>query len=175
MTTIDALRAPAPGWTLLPDFAELAATHSFVSGDPSGQRLRVALFLRDDDGALVGRAWFGPHAEGPPGHVHGGAMAALLDEAMGLSCWVAGHRVLAKELTVAFRRPLPLNTTITLHCHVGGGDARTLSTTGRLLLPSGEACAEAKGTFAALPAEKLARLFSRRASTTATPVEPTES
>ncbi len=162
MTTIDALRAPLPGWTPLPDFSELAATHSFVSGDPSGERLRVALFRRDDDGAVVGRAWFGPQAEGPPGHAHGGAMAALLDEAMGLCCWVAGHRVLAKELTVGFRRPLPLRTVVTLECAVVGIDGRAVATTGRLLLPAGDVVAEGRGTFATLPAERLARLFARR-------------
>jgi len=162
VTTIDALRAPAPGWTALPDFSELAATHSFVSGDPGGDRLRVALFRRDDDGAVVGRAWFGPHAEGPPGYVHGGAMAALLDEAMGLCCWVAGHRVLAKELTVGFRRPLPLLTTVTLECPITAVDGRAVTTSGRLLLPGGEVAAEARGTFATLPAERLARLFARR-------------
>ncbi len=163
MTTIDELRVPAPGWTPLPPLGELAATHSFVSGDPAGERLRVALFRRDDDGAVVGRAWFGPHAEGPPGHAHGGAMAALLDEAMGLCCWVAGHRVLAKALTVGFRRPLPLQTVVTIECTIVTAADRTLSTTGRLLLPSGDIAAAAEGTFAVLPAEKLARLFARRA------------
>jgi acyl-coenzyme A thioesterase PaaI-like protein len=162
MTTIDDLRAPAPGWTPLPDLAELSATHSFVSGDPAGERIRVALFRRPADDALVGRAWFGPHAEGPPGHAHGGAMAALLDESMGLACWVAGHRVLAKELTVAFRRPLPLQTVVTIECHITNAVDRTVSTTGRLLLPGGAACAEATGTFAVLPPEKLARLFTHR-------------
>ena len=163
MTTIEALRVPAPGWTPLPDLGELAATHSFVSGDPAGERLRVALFRRGDDGAVVGRAWFGPLAEGPPGHAHGGAMGALLDEAMGLACWVAGHRVLAKELTVGFRRPLPLGTTVTIECAIVDAADRAISTTGRLRLPTGDVCAEAKGTFAVLPDEKLARLFSRRA------------
>lgn len=163
MTTIDVLRAPTPGWTPLPDFAELAATRSFVSGDPGGDRLRVALFRRDDDGAVVGRAWFGSLAEGPPGHVHGGAMAALLDETMGLCCWVEGHRVLAKDLSVAFRRPLPLDSVVTFECRIAAVDGRIVSTVGRLLLPSLDVVADGRGTFATLPAEKLARLFARRA------------
>jgi uncharacterized protein (TIGR00369 family) len=171
MTTIDALRVPAPGWTPLPDLGDLVGTHSFASGEPEGLRLRVALFRRDDDGAVVGRTWFGPHAEGPPGHAHGGAMAALLDEAMGVACWAAGHRVLAKELNVAFRRPLPLLSVATLECAVVVVDDRTLSTTGRLFLPSGDVCAEARGTFAALPAERLARLFAKRAQKTTEPTE----
>lgn len=162
MSTIDDLRAPLPGATSLPELAELASTMSFVSGDPTGERLRVALFRRDDDGAVVGRAWFGPQAEGPPGHVHGGAMAALLDESMGLCCWVAGHRVLARELTVAFRRPLRLCTVVTLECRIVAVDGRTVSTTGQLRGPAGDVFAEGKGLFSMLPAERLARLFARR-------------
>jgi uncharacterized protein (TIGR00369 family) len=162
VTSLDELQAPEPGWTPLPRLQELSGTRSFVSGDPGGERLRVAWFSRDD-GALVGRAWFGPLAEGPPGHVHGGAMAALLDEAMGLCCWVQGHRVLAREITVGFRRPLPLGSVVLVTCRVVEHRGHRLSTTGTIALssePDGTV-AQGTGSFSELPVDRLARIFSR--------------
>lgn len=46
--------------------------------------------------------------------VHGGALAAFLDVAMGfLIWWAPGTRHVATgELTVRYRRPIPLNTTV---------------------------------------------------------------
>ena len=40
---------------------------------------------------------------GPPGHVHGGAMAAALDEAMGAVCWMNGHPVVAATISREIR------------------------------------------------------------------------
>jgi hypothetical protein len=166
MATIVELQAPLPGLTPLPRLVELSGTRSFVSGDPDGERLRVAWFRRDDDGALVGRAWCGPLAEGPPAHVHGGAMAALLDEAMGLCCWVHGHRVLARGIEVAFRRPLALGSVVWLVGRIVGHDGRRLTTSGTLSSEGdgGVVFAEATGSFSELPAERFARLFERGGS-----------
>ena len=79
------------GWTPIDPLGSVGTGRSFVSGEPDGDRLRVCYYRRDRDGALVGKIWFGPGAEGPPGHAHGGSMAAVLDEAMGAGAWLAGH------------------------------------------------------------------------------------
>ncbi|HKZ44510.1 MAG TPA: PaaI family thioesterase [Anaerolineales bacterium] len=47
--------------------------------------------------------------QGPPGYAHGGASAALLDEAMGTSVWVAGKQAVAVNLQVNYLKPLPLH------------------------------------------------------------------
>ena len=44
----------------------------------------------------------GPPIEGPPGHAHGGSMAAVLDEAMGAAAWMEGHLVVAVRLATSF-------------------------------------------------------------------------
>ena len=58
-------------------------SHSFLVANPSGESVRIAYFRGPAAGALYAKAWFGRETQGPPGHVHGGAMAAVLDEAMG--------------------------------------------------------------------------------------------
>ena len=72
------------GWKPFVPLALEGGQRSFVSGKPQSGLLRVHYFERQGDDAIVGRAWFGPGAAGPPGHAHGGSIAAVLDEAMGV-------------------------------------------------------------------------------------------
>ncbi len=81
----------------------------FVSGDDSGERFQIRYYKDGgDERTLRGKVWFGPGAEGPPLHAHGGAMAAVLDEACGMSCWIRGIPVIAKTLATSFHTMLPL-------------------------------------------------------------------
>lgn len=153
-----ALDAPHDGWTLTPPRRESSLRNSFVSGDAEGQRLRVSYFVRDVDSAVVGRAWFGPLAEGPPGHAHGGSMAALLDEAMGAAAWLKGHRVLAAKITIEFKRPLPLGSVVEFTAWVERVEGRRVFTRAELSLPGtegGTVCAQGEGLFIAVDLSKL--------------------
>jgi acyl-coenzyme A thioesterase PaaI-like protein len=47
--------------------------------------------------------------EGPKAHSHGGFLATILDETMGSACWYNGLPVLAANLTVRYRRSVPLD------------------------------------------------------------------
>lgn len=144
-----------PGWTALDPLLSVGAGRSFVSGEPAGDRLRVAYFRRDSDGALVGRVWFGPGAEGPPGHAHGGSMAAVLDEAMGAGAWMGGHAVVAVKLTTQFHRMLPIGTDAVLEAWVERVDGRKVTTRGRLCSAGGVQFASAEGLFIVLSAERF--------------------
>lgn len=155
-----ALFEQSPGWSSIDDDAIHAITkNSFVSGDASSSRIRAAYFFRDVDHAVVGRAWFGPGAEGPPRHAHGGSMAALLDEVMGFACWLKGHRVLAKKIEISFLRSLPLGTVVGFEGAIVGVDGRAVTSAGKLVLPSGEVCAEGRGVFVEVSAERLSRML----------------
>jgi acyl-coenzyme A thioesterase PaaI-like protein len=134
---------------------------SWVLGAPGDQRLRVAYFRRDLDGALIGRVWFGPWTEGPPGHAHGGAMAAVLDDAIGKVGWLSGHRVVAASLTVQFRRLLPLGTDAELEAHVDRIEGRKVFTKGRLSDKSGQVFAEAEALFIEITGKTVEQLGKR--------------
>jgi hypothetical protein len=88
-----------PGWEPFDAPALVGGSLRFVSGDRTGARFRMRYF-RDDAGHLVARVWFGPETEGPPDHAHGGSIAAVLDEVLGL----AYNRPLALEVTEAGER-----------------------------------------------------------------------
>jgi acyl-coenzyme A thioesterase PaaI-like protein len=127
---------------------------SFVSGDPEGETLRVAYFRRTSDDRLVGRAWFGPRSSGPPGHAHGGSMAAVLDEAMGAAAWRAGHISVAASLQTEFRSMLPLGTDALLEAWVERHEGRKVFTRGLLRGDDGRLFAEATALFIRLDAER---------------------
>lgn len=144
--------SPPAGWDRLDD----VPSRSFVSGDPEGPRLRVRYYHRGSD--LLAKAWFGAEAEGPPGHAHGGAMAAVLDEAMGFAAWLAGHPVVAARLTTDFRRMLPLGTVCTVETTVEVAEGRKVHVRGRLLGADGTLHAEGDALFVHLGLDALASL-----------------
>jgi len=151
------------GWEPLHEYNSRTA-ESFVSGDSGGRRLRIRYFRRLSDDALMARVWFGPGTQGPPGHAHGGATAALLDEAMGFCCWMAGHRVVAAHIEIDFRRMVPVGTVATLEAAVEDVDGRKVLPRARLLLPDGTVAAESTGIFLELAAEQLELLAGNAAA-----------
>ncbi|MCA9525979.1 MAG: PaaI family thioesterase [Myxococcales bacterium] len=140
-----------PGWipTTLPHLL-VGDPAAQLLGQPVGQAPVSVRWFKDEAGALVGKAWFGPRAEGPPGHAHGGSMAAVLDEAMGGAAWIAGHPVLAGEISVRFERSLPLLRSCRVSAAVGAVEGRKVRTSGRLVGPDGTVHATATGTFLTL-------------------------
>ncbi len=114
----------------------------FVSGDPKGQRFRVSYF-KNPQGNLVARAWFGPETEGPPGHSHGGAMAALLDEVLGLAAWASGHPVVVGKLNIHFSQLLPLETVMQVDSEVLSAEGRKIKVKGKIVDADGTIYASA--------------------------------
>jgi len=103
----------------------------FVSGDPGGNRFRVR-YYRDKEQRLQARIWFGPETEGPPGHAHGGSMAAVLDEVLGLAAWAAGHSIVVGNLNVSFRNLLPLQKVVTVESRIVSAEGRKVVVHGRI-------------------------------------------
>ncbi|MGW8312008.1 MAG: PaaI family thioesterase [Desulfuromonadales bacterium] len=119
-----------PGWKSFDAPALVGETLRFVSGDQTGNRFRMRYF-RDQDRNLVSRVWFGPVTEGPPGHAHGGSIAAVLDEVLGLAAWAAGHQIVVGNLNVSFRQLLPIKTVVQVN-------TRLVSVEGRKVMVHGE-------------------------------------
>lgn len=162
--------SPVPPLTLPPDavpvnpFPTLPGSHSFVSGDPDGRRLRVVYYRQPGSDRLHGRVWFGPEAEGPPGHAHGGSMAAMLDEAAGAAAWSAGHRILIARLITDFRQVMPLGTIARLEAWVERVEGRKVTTRARLLDEAGAPYTEAEALCVMLPSDRLDALVERATS-----------
>jgi acyl-coenzyme A thioesterase PaaI-like protein len=158
--TPPAASAPA-GFEPIHPFPELGSGRSFVSDDPAGDRLRVAYFRRGDEPGVLAKAWFGPGAEGPPGHAHGGSVAAILDEALGAAAWVAGHIAVVARLTIDMREMVPLGTDTTVEARVVGVDGRKVVCRARLF--DGDTLfAEGEALCVTLTGEQMKAFGSRR-------------
>lgn len=119
------------GWASFDAPALVGGSLRFVSGEPEGNRYRVK-YYRNQEQQLRARIWFGPETEGPPGHVHGGAMAAVLDEVLGLAAWAAGYPIVVGNLNVSFRQLLPLEQVVTVESDIVSAAGRKIMVYGRI-------------------------------------------
>jgi len=103
------------------------------------------------DKSIVGRIVMQPDHEGPPLHLHGGASASLIDEAMGVAVWYAGYRVVAVNLNFSLKAPVPLGIEITVSGWVERAEGRKVFTAGKITLPNGVIAVEGQGIFIEAP------------------------
>ena len=110
---------------------------------------------KEGDGDLLMRFTPGITAEGPPGHCHGGFVATFLDECMGGCAWWNAYVVLAGNLNIKYRKPVPLNDTYYCVATVERVEKRRVYMTGKLYNRDGVVMAEGTGVFIRLPWEKF--------------------
>ena len=120
--------------------------------------------LRRDMGAerVTGEVTFGPAFEGAPGIVHGGFVAALLDEALGMATIFSGSTGMTVELVTRYRRHTPVATPLRLEARLVSTEGRRIRTSGQLLCGD-DVIVEATGLFIAVDSGKFAALAAARA------------
>ena len=119
------------------------------------------LTLAVEGDTVRGTAVFGSAYEGPPGHVHGGLVAAAFDEVLGMVQSLTGSPGMTGTLTIRYRKPTPLHREVRFEGRVDRVEGRKIFTQGTL--HDGETlCAEAEGLFIAVDFEQMRELASRR-------------
>ncbi|MEE2702768.1 MAG: PaaI family thioesterase [Myxococcota bacterium] len=114
--------------------------------------------LWTDENRAFGRVRFGSAYEGPPGHVHGGFIAAAFDEVLGYAQSLAENPGMTGRLTVHYRSPTPLELELRFEAWVERVEGRKTITRGELY--AGELlCAEAEGLFVAIDRERFRALL----------------
>jgi acyl-coenzyme A thioesterase PaaI-like protein len=150
-----------PGWKPIDDLSRIGGSRTFITGKENTHILRLSYCSRDEDGALVGKAWFGPGAEGPPQHAHGGAIAAVFDEIMGAAAWLAGYPILAARVSVDFKKPVPLGKIIIYEAQVSKTEGRRVFVTARMHAGKSEPYATGSGVFVLIDPEKIGNMRDR--------------
>lgn len=121
---------------------------SFVSGTAAAAtRTQVDYFRHPGTTHLYARVTFGPETEGPPGAVHGGAIAAVLDEAMGAACWLQGHPVLGARIAIDYKRLTPLGFVGEVESWIERIDGRKIFLQAQLRDGDGAVYAVSEGLF----------------------------
>jgi len=151
-------------------FAESANagdTHAFFDHSPiigAANPIAPPLKLVSLDDRVEGTVRFGAAYEGPPGHVHGGHVAAAFDEVLGMAQSLGGRPGMTATLTVRYRKPTPLHTELRFEGTLDRVDGRKLFTSGRCY--AGDMLtAEAEGLFISVDPEKFAKLLAARGDT----------
>ena len=111
----------------------------------------VDWYGRPDRQSLYGDVCLGEAWEGPPAHAHGGAIAALLDDAMGMLAWYAGNKVMTAKMNVSYRSPTPLYVPLHVVAWVEEKRGRKVSVRARIETPDGRITAESDGLFVEHP------------------------
>ena len=143
-----------PGWIALDSAEEYSTEPSFVLGDQSTDRFAVKYFVGESDKQLFGKVYFGKGTQGPPGNAHGGAMAAVLDEAMGFSAWITGQTVVAAKIEIEFFQMLPVNSVVTVEAWVESVEGRKVRAKGKIY-EGDKVFSSSEGLFINIPVEKF--------------------
>ena len=122
----------------------------FVCGTDNPHSIGITMFV-DNDGKLTSEFTLTQAQQGPPGYAHGGASAAVLDEAMGLVVWAAGYKVAAVNIDINYHKPLPLQRQLKLEARVTQIDKRKIFATGEIILPDGMVMVSGRGIYVVAP------------------------
>ena len=127
-------------------------------GNPVSPPLEVT---HSADGRVSGRVTVGKAHEGPPGLVHGGVIATLLDHVLARAARSAGHGGLTGALTIRYRRPVPLGTPLVVEAHLESTTGRRATARATLAAAADPATplAEGEALLVALRPERAADVF----------------
>jgi uncharacterized protein (TIGR00369 family) len=138
--------------------------HCFVCGIENEAGLRLE-FYETGDGRVVAEPIVPESFQGYPGIVHGGIVAAMLDEIAGRAAMINDHNHfrLTAKLEIRYRRPVPTSETIRLQGWIVEDRGRLVDAHAEVRLLDGTLAAEAEAILADLPdapeeAEVLAEL-----------------
>ena len=135
------------------------ANHCFGCGSANPQGLHLIFTTdRSNPEAITATAHFQLDRmhEGPPGHIHGGIVAALLDEAMSKLNRPLNVLAMTRHMEVDYLRPSPLYQPLILTARHVSREGRKLFHQAEIQRPDGTVLARGKGLFIALDEKVLA-------------------
>lgn len=119
--------------------------------------LAPPIVLEVEGKTVHGHVRFGSAYEGPPGHVHGGFVAAAFDEVLGFVQSTTGQPGMTGTLTIRYRKPTPLDTDLRFEATVQRVEGRKIFAEGRLY--NGDVLtADAEGLFISVDLVKMQML-----------------
>lgn len=125
-----------------------------------GRSNPVGLYMKfkdDGKGEVVSKYAVPPCYQGYPGIVHGGVLAAMLDEVVGRVSMIGDphHFMMSVRLEVLYRQPVPVDTPLEVVGRIIRLRGRLGKAEGKIYLPDGTVGCEAAMTLADIPKELL--------------------
>jgi len=135
------------------------ASHCFGCGPTNPEGLHLKFTIDAGDPANITAhaiAYLERVHEGPPGYIHGGIIATLMDEAMSKLNRPLNLLAMTRHMEVDYLRPCPLRTDLRLASRHISRDGRKLFHEATLSSPEGIVLARAKGFFLVIDPAMLA-------------------
>ncbi|KAM6936210.1 acyl-coenzyme A thioesterase THEM4 [Lycodopsis pacificus] len=106
------------------------------TGDP-GVAFEYVLFFNREEQRCVGIFQAGHLLEGPPGHVHGGAIATMIDTVTGSLALILCGPVVTANLNINYRKPIPLGSTVLLESSLDRKEGKKIFITSKVTSSDG--------------------------------------
>lgn len=126
--------------------------------DTEGAGFEYVTFLHSAGGRALCLCQPGPYLEGPPGFMHGGAVASIIDTTLGTCALDAAGVVMTAQLSIDFLAPVPLGSVVLVDGRVDRRDGRKLFLSCEVRGAAGDTLhAKATGLFIQLDTTKSPR------------------
>jgi len=129
----------------------------FICGKNNPFGLKVGFELDREKGTAATEVRFPEHLQGWDRVVHGGLVAAILDETMIYAAGAAGFRCVTGELTVRYLKPVPTCAPVRVKGRFTGRKGRVVTAEAELFDEKGEVLARASGKLVRIAQEAQAR------------------
>lgn len=148
----DAMQAAGENPDLTPLFHG-AQNHCFGCGavNEVGLRLKFSVAEAEDSlSTVIAHAAISDRYEGPPGYLHGGIIATLLDEAMSKANRAQGVTAMTRQMAVEYLRPVPSGAPIRIEGRVTRVEGRKHWAEAKIADADGVLLASATALFIAI-------------------------
>lgn len=111
-----------------------SAPHRFFAWDPQigpANPLAANIRMEVDGDTVHGHVTFPRAYQGPPGQVHGGVIAGVYDQVLGLANFIVGRPGFTGTLSIRYVAPTPLGEPLRFEARQEGSERRKLFTNGR--------------------------------------------
>ncbi len=144
--------------------AAMAGLTNHCFGCAPGNRYGLRLRFKEnaEDGSVTCVFRIARRFEGPPGHVHGGIIATILDEAMGKVNRQKGVVALTRRMSIDYLQPVPLGVRLAAVGWPLKQDGRKHFHAGEIRTAEGVVLARAEGLFIAIDPAEMFQKYSDR-------------
>ena len=129
--------------------------HCFACGKDNPDGMKLKFEIDTEKQQAICHLQVPKRYQGPPGHVHGGIIATILDEAMGKVNKLRNVVALTKSMTIEYKRPVPLGKPLLVVSFEKSVEGRAHNNVAEIKNEDGEVLARSEGLFIAVDAAKM--------------------
>jgi uncharacterized protein (TIGR00369 family) len=130
--------------------------HCFGCGASNEAGMKLVFDLDLEERRIHGRFTLGPNYAGGGGFAHGGIIAVVLDEAMGKLSKLTGEKAVTAEMSVEYRKPVPVDREIIVEGWQDEDKGRNRFRAAEIRDLEGNLLARGKGRFVVVSEEHFA-------------------